>query len=277
VDGDATTGGDVTPYARAYARGERGWWRMMEWVWFAGGDRIRHAALLRSSAASRRFVRINCLLLALGMTVFQLTQVGWRVSSNDEGEPVEGAGWILAASAQQGPAAEESSPTHLWWNPPQAALTGSIGLVTAIFVICVTLKLLAVFTEAAHRSDYRGQYRMTAAIHYSTAWLIPVFVGAILLGFLPLAYCGDVAGWSWHPSRKSILIAGGAVTGLGFCLGWFWLVRVSATAPVRTRTRVATFFAIGFPVIVGGAACGWHLGLMKLYEVLMPVFELDFV
>ncbi len=211
------------------------------------------------------------------MTVLQLTQVGWHWSPADEGDAGGGSGWLEVASAPPGTIVDQAAPTRLWWNFPQAALAGSVGLVTAILVIWLTMLLVAACVEFAHRSSYRGEYRMTAAMHYGTAWVLLILIGALVLGFLPLSYCGAMAGWKWFPSEMSVTIAGGAVGGLGVCLGWFWLVRISATAPVRTRTRVASFFAVGLPVIVAAAACGWHLGLMKLYEILTPMFDLDFV
>src|SRR3990172_1252135 len=72
------TGADVTPYAKAYAQGNPGWWTMCRWVWFAGSERLKHIALMRTSAAARRFAWINALWLALCIAGFQATRVGWR-------------------------------------------------------------------------------------------------------------------------------------------------------------------------------------------------------
>lgn len=75
---DRVTGADVTPYAKAYAQGDPGWRTMCRWVWSSGSERLQHVALIRVSAAARRFARINALLLALGIAGFQATRVGWH-------------------------------------------------------------------------------------------------------------------------------------------------------------------------------------------------------
>lgn len=276
LDDNSTIGADVTPYARAYSVGERGWWRMCEWVWFASGDRIRHAALMRASAASRRFAQINCLMLALAMTLFHFPQVGWHSSLLGDADPATGNGWTQVAALPLGRVVQASTPTQLWWNFPQSALAGSLGLISATLTIWLTMLLIRACVEGAHRSGYRGEYRMTAALHYCTAWVFLVLAGAWLLGSLPLAHAGTIAQWGWCPSAASLQIAGGALSGIGVLLGWFWLVRVSASAPVRTRTRVVTFFSVGLPLIVVGVAVGWHLGMIKLYDLLMPLFDLNY-
>ena len=66
---DRVTGADVTPYAKAYTQGDPGWSAMCRWVWFAGAERLKHIALMRASAAARRFAWTNTLWLALGLAV----------------------------------------------------------------------------------------------------------------------------------------------------------------------------------------------------------------
>ncbi len=279
IDGGSATGADLTPYAQAYARGEGAWLRMLEWVWFAGSERIRHAALLRASAASRRFAQLNCVLLAVAVTIVQLInpQTCWHWSKARNVEPTDASGWVQVAVASQPTLAGSQAPVALWWSVPQAAMTAALSLATALFVIWLTLVILGLLIEAAHLPNYRGEYRMSAAMHYSTAWVIPLVVAALIAGLSPLGYAGDITGASWTPSPATIQIAAGTVGGLGLFLWWFWLVRVAVAAPIRTRTRVATFFAVGVPLVAAAMATGWYVGLWRLSEVLVESFKLSFV
>lgn len=275
IDGSAATGADVTPYAQAYSRGERGWWRMLEWIWFSSGERIRHAALLRASAASRRFAQTNLLLLTLAATAFQVGRVGWFNATANVSVP-SGDGWVEVVGPT-GWIQPRDGSARLWWNPPQAALSALLSLCTAILLSWLTLWLMRTLTEKAHRPQYRGEYRMTAALHYSTAWAMPVLVGAWIMALLPWSYIGDAAGWGWHPDDMTLLVAGGALAGLGVCLGWFWLVRAASAAPVRTRARLAAFYGAAAPAIVGAAVLAWMFGLSSIQRVLLPAlgFQLD--
>ncbi|RJP33966.1 MAG: hypothetical protein C4547_11550 [Phycisphaerales bacterium] len=277
IDGGRATGADLTPYAQAYARGEGAWFRMLEWVWFAGSERIRHAALLRSSAASRRFAQINCTLLALAVTLVQLTNspLGWHWCGASA-EPDRARGWVKLAAAPRALVGSAESAAALWWSVPQAALIAALSMVTALFVIWLTLAVVSGLIDLAHLPHYRGEYRMTAAMHYSTAWVIPIVAGALIAGASPLAYAGEVARWTWAPSTMTLRITAGAVAGLGVCMWWFWLTRVATAAPVRTRTRVTVFFAIGLPLVAAAAATGWHFGLTALSELLVELFEMGF-
>jgi len=57
---------------------------------------------------------------------------------------------------------------------------------------------------------------------------------------------------------------------------WFWLGRLGATAPARTRGWVIAFFAIGPPLIVVLMAAGWWWGLPLLYDPLFATLNLAF-
>ena len=71
------TSEDTTPYALAYAEGNRAWWRMCRWVWGATTERLKHLALMRSSPASRHFQFVNILLLAFAAIILQAAYTGF--------------------------------------------------------------------------------------------------------------------------------------------------------------------------------------------------------
>lgn len=278
------TGADVTPFARAFARGEPGWRRMLEWVWFAGSGRLKHLALMRTSAASRRFTRLNVILLALGLSVFQVSGVAWRqVTAFPEIEPSgsivpTGRGWLHMADAPRplptGQAPE--IPVDLWWNPVQTILAFVATWLTGMFVMWVTLVLVRSGVRYAHIASYRKEQRMTAAIHYGTAWSVPVLFGAIVASFRPLAYVGEIERWSWYASQRVFLLSAAVFSGFGVVMWWFWLIRLGSTAPARTRSRVVAFWALGAPLIVAVLVAGWWCGLARCFEPLFDWLQVQF-
>ena len=114
----------MTPYAKAYARGLAGWRRMGEWVWFCGHGRLKHLAMMRASAASRRFAHLNLALLAVGLALLEATRTGWRwVAASPAFEPTgstqpAGVGWIhvVGASRPLPPDLPPESIVDLWWK-----------------------------------------------------------------------------------------------------------------------------------------------------------------
>ena len=265
------TGADVTPYATAYAQKERGWYVMSEWVWFAGWERLKHLGLMRASAASTRFARLNALVLALGLGIFQATRYGWRWVTNSPAldphfEP-SGIGWLQVASAPQHlmPQLAPEVAVNLWWNPLQAGVAVGAGLAAGLLLMWVVLALLRAGVTLAHKPPYREEQQMSAAIHYSTAWGFLIFAGTLVAGLRPVSYLGAMQRWSWYPPQHSFELAAVVVAGFGVAFGWFWLLRLGAMAPASTRNRVVAFFALGAPVIVCGAAAGWQYGLDQLY------------
>lgn len=272
------TGADVTPYAKAFARGEPGWRPMLEWVWFAGSERLKHLALMRVSAASRRFVRLNVILLALGLAVFQVSGVGWKqVTASPELESTgsitpTGRGWLHVAEAPRPlPAGQAPEvPVDLWWNPVQAILAFVAAWLTAMFVMWVMLVLARSGVRHAHTRSYREEQRITAAIHYSTAWSVPILFGAIMASLRPLAYAGELERWAWHAPTRVFLMSAVVFAGFGAVMWWFWFIRLGWTAPAKTRSRVVAFWALGAPLVVAVLAAGWWYGLKVLQE---PLFE----
>lgn len=281
---DRVTGMDVTPYAKAYSLGEPGWQRMSEWVWFAGRERLKHLALMRTSAASRRFALLNILLLAAGLSLFQATLVGWKwvtglpvIEPTGSTEPA-GSGWIHLAAAPRPlpPDRAPEMPVDLWWNPVQTVIAAATAGIAGLLAIWLVLLLVRLGVRRAHIPPYRKEGRMTAAMHYSTAWGIPIFVGAIILGLSPVSFAGTMVQWRWCPPQRVFVLAAAVLAGFGVAMWWFWLGRLGTTAPARTRGRVIAFFAVGAPLIVVLMAAGLWWGLPLLYDPLFKALNLAF-
>lgn len=281
-DYDRATGEDVTPYAAGHAQRKRGWHSMCEWVWFAGNRRLKHLALMRASAASARFARINLLLLFLGLGLFQATREGWREVSRSPAidarmEPV-GDGWFRIATAppeliQDLP---EDAAATLWWNPAQGIVAAVAGFLAAALLSWLVLLTVRAGTTHAHPPPYRLEKRMTAALHYATAWALPIFAGVVVVSLRPIAYVGAVARWSWYPPQYGFELAGSVILAFGAALWWFWLLRLAATAPARAQARVIAFFAVGVPLAVAAAGTVWWFGLDALYRSLFESMKLTF-
>ncbi|MFQ5413332.1 MAG: hypothetical protein ACE5E6_02630 [Phycisphaerae bacterium] len=278
------TGADVTPYARAYACGRRGAGTMYEWIWFAGTGRLKHVAMMRASAASRRFARMNVALLAVGLGVLRAVQVGWAwvpapaALAKTRAIPPVGQGWVHAAEAPRPIPLElpRDVAVDLWWNVPQGALAVVSGMVAGIVLAWVALVLIQAGVTAAHTAAFRGERRMTAAIHYSTVGVVPFLVAAGLAGMLSVSHMGAMARWRWYPSSVGLTWAAVAVAAVGACAWWFWLIRLGATAPPPTRWRVVVWLAVGAPVVVAACSAAWYYGLAGLHRVVVDALQLWF-
>jgi hypothetical protein len=257
---------------------------MLEWVWFAGSERLKHLALMRDSAAARRFAFINLLWLALAAGVFQASSVGWRkVTATPSFETTgsvrpRGFYWYHLIAAPRPLPLEQSAetPVDLWWNPIQTLLGFVGGGVVALLLAGLALWLLRAGVAGAHVPPYRQERRMTAALRYSTAWCAPLLVAALVLLLRPVSYAGEIGRWRWYPPETGFVLSAAIVAGLAAVLWWFWWIRMSATAPTRTRSRVMAFWAVGAPVLVAGAACGWYFGLPPVFDRLFAGLRLTF-
>ncbi|MEK6677263.1 MAG: hypothetical protein AABZ47_16630 [Planctomycetota bacterium] len=281
--GERTTGADHTPYALAYEQGRSGWRTMSEWVWFAGTERLKHLALIRSSAASKRFVWLNLFLLMVGAGVFQFSEMGWHWVSGfqavKESEPSHRPGfyWYKVASAPSPPAQiSTDQAVELWWNPVQSILGIVSGVVLAMLFYGLGITILRALANSAMGSLYRHEERMTAAIRYGTAWVVPLVVAAVLAGMRPISYFGAIGKWSWYPPTEGFVLSAGCVGGLSLVLWWFWLLRLGSTAPPKVRARVTSWLAIGFPLLVAGAGAGWYVGLRFAGEKAFEAMRLAF-
>lgn len=281
---DRVTGADVTPYAKAYAQSNPGWWTMCRWVWFAGSERLKHMALMRTSAAAKRFAWINALWLSLGIAGFQLTRVGWHevgasgvVEPSGSTKPL-GRGWLHVAAAPRPlpPSQDPQIPVDLWWNPAQTMIASVIAGLTALLLMWLLIFFIRTGVALAHVAVYRGEQRMSAAFLYSTAWLVPALVGIVLCLLRPLAFVGQMSKWKWYPTNQGISLIAGALVGLAATMWWFWLIRLGATAPARTRNRVMAFCTLGIPPMLAGLSLAWRFGLDTFHEFLFVRLNMHF-
>jgi hypothetical protein len=278
------TGDDVTPFALAYAREESGRRRMCEWVWFAGVGRLKHLALMRVSAAARSFARLNLLLFAAGLSLIQATHHGWRaVTASAAFEPAGslrplGQGWLHVAATPNPYRITQppSVPVDLWWNPAQAVIAGVCGFLAALLLLRLVHVLMRAGVVLVHHARYRRGQRLSAALLYSTAWGLPLLFSAILFALRPLARIGAIERWSWYPSEYGFELAAGLIAAFDVAFWWFWLVRLGATAPTDTRSRVCAFFAVGAPLIAAAASVAWWFGLDAAVRALFTSWKLHF-
>ena len=281
---DRVTGADVTPYAQAYAQGNPGWWTMCRWVWSARSERLKHIALMRTSAAAKRFAWINALWLALGIAGFQATRIGWHpVGASPVVEPSGstnplGRGWLHVAAAPRPlpPGQAPQIPVDLWWNPAQTMIASVIAGIAVLLLMWLLIHLIRAGVALAHSVAYRGEQRMSAAFLYSTAWWIPALVGITICLLRPLAFVGQLSRGGWYPTDRGLSLIAGAFVGLAATLWWFWLIRLGATAPARTRNRVMAFFTLGVPLLLAGVSLAWWVGLEKLHEFLIVPLNMQF-
>lgn len=277
VDRTATSD-DTTPFADSFSHETPGHRRMWKWVWTAPSGRIKHLALMRTSAAARAFSRRYLILLAAGLGLLLATQYGWQAVSASPGIEAtgsikpQGRGWLHVAATPNPyrATAAPGAPVDLWWNVPQAVVAGVAGFVSGLLLLWLVFTAIRGGVQLAHRSRYRGEGRMTAALHYSTAWGVPLLVAALLLVMRSLSRIGDIVRWGWHPSRSALELAAGLVAGVALIFWWFWLLRLGSAAPADTRSRVEWFLGLGAPVIVAAGAAAWwlgvHYGLTHLFD-----------
>lgn len=281
---DAATGADVTPYARTFAHGEPGWARMCHWIWFAGSGRLKHLAMMQTSAASIRFSRSNVLLVAGVLTLLQATRIGWRtVTSSPTVESTHsltpmGRGWLHIAAAPDAVRTMVSPdvPVDLWWNPAQTIIGGVFAGLFALLLMWLIMLVVRAGVTQAHAPMYHTERRMTAAIHYGTAWTVPAIAGGLLFLLMPLHHIGAIERWNWYPSVQWIWVFAGILGGCGLMMWWFWLVRLGLTAPAEPRGRVVAVLVGGSSLAVVAAAALWWFGTELFCRVVFESSNLDF-
>lgn len=281
---DRTTGIDLTPFAVTYAQHSAGWRQMCEWIWFAGAERIKHLALMRSSAASRRFRSLNLLAGAFALALIQLAITGFHWSPATAAvEPSgsvtpRGQGWLhVAAAPRPLPYALPAEvKVDLWWNPMLGTMGAMLGFAAGWIALSLLLGLLRISSTAAHAPTFRKDGRLTAALQYSTAWTAVALISAMLYCLTPLARAGSLAAWRYVPPPEAFSVASAALAGLGGALWWFWLVRLGFTAPPTSRNRVAAVFLLGAPVLAAGLGAGWWFGLLALQRLVAQLLHLEF-
>ena len=244
---------------------------MCKWVFLAGKERLKHVALMRSSAASKRFCAINVLAVTLGLGLVQATHAGWhRGGDSFEAAKPTGRGWLAVVKSPGTSVSAIEERVELWWNPAQAIVGGAVGLIAALAVIRLALMLVRIGAELSHLERYRGEQRMTAALHYSTAWLAPVLLAVLVVAARPLATFARAAGSGWYPAPASMNLLAGVTGGFAALMWWFWLIRLGTTAPADMRGRAIGFYAIGSPALAIAACVGWWVGMDRLSR---PLFD----
>ncbi len=280
---DHATGVDITPYAKCYARGMSGWRLMLPWIWFCGNGRLKHLAMMRSSSASRRFARINLFLLTVGVGLLEVSRTGWWRS--DVPQPVDGTGFsplvaegwrrvAMSPSVTGGPTGI-GSPTELWWNPLHSAVAMVVCWVVAFALCAVFLGLLRAGTMKAYGRAIKSDERMTAALHYGTAWCVPLALAAATAALRPIAFVATVSEWSSCPTDSGFILSAVVLAAFSTAMWWFWLIRLGATAQAKSRIAVVAFFSIGAPAMAAAASVGWWFGIGYVYNPLLRYLGLE--
>lgn len=278
------TGDDITPYAEGYATGQSAWRTMLLWVWQAGPERFKHLALMRTSSAARRFARWHIGLLVFMGGLFLLTRLGWHlapasVEENGFGTAVPaGDGWVHVAEATRPLPLNwtSESPADLFWNGPQALIVLGLAWSLGALLAWLATALMRYGVTRAHRQPFHTEERMTAGLHYVTAWSIPLLLAAAVELLQPLAYIGKLRGLSLMPGSESLHIVAGTIAAIGVGLWWLALGRLGASAPMKTRSRVAAFFAVGAPLIAIACTAAWYVGITFLHGLLAKMLHLTF-
>ncbi len=271
IEDEPVTAADATPYAQCPRPTRRDRRRMLWWTWSAGAGRLSHLSLMQVSPAARHFARKNLNGVILTGALCWLTLTGWHavralpVEAGGQPPAPAGYGWLrLAASPGPVPAGDPTRVIAWWWNPPLASAGALVALILGLLISRLLLRILRRGVESALLPKYRGQQRLSAALHYATAWLYPLIPAGLVLAVSPLCGLAAVADW---PVQVPVTAAYSLAALLGGAAGimvWFGLIRLAATVPVRSRTRVVVFCAVGMPLIaaalVGGPAWGlWWL------------------
>jgi hypothetical protein len=258
------TSDDNTPYAQALAEGRHGWRGMCRWVYTANKKRLTHLGLMRASRYSRRFGRVNLILLALCVGFAVFANLGWHQVVPAPGllaaSPApEGKGWLKAFDTIDVDGPEKA--VALWWNLPWATVAGVAAFLIAWIVGQV---LIGIVGRGAQRSLGSGAaHRLRCAVHYSTAWALLLSAAALTLALVPLGQVLEVLGWARLPELvyrvPAVLLA---VTG---ALVWYlWLVRLAQTTPPEGRPPAVRYMLLRVPVIVlvivGGTVYGCWVG-----------------
>ena len=282
VEASAVTAEDHTPYAMALADGRRGWWTMCRWVYGAGGQRLAHLGLSQPSPWSRRFARLNTLLLTAAVTASALANAGWhpviRRPGIDAtaGSSPQGKGWVLAVARPNPLPTPMSSeiPVGLWWNPALAAVGGVVALAAALVACTSSLWIIETRSQNALVGNHRGTDRLRCAIQYSTAAMPLLALAAAALIPRPVTWWGQTADWKTIPSPAWFSAPAILITLTTLLLWWFWLIRVGGTVPKEARRAVQLFFILQAPLWVIGLVAGCGTGGYFLLRWLAQTLDL---
>lgn len=280
TEGRGITGEDRTPYAQAYAEGEGGLRAMARWVALADTPRLKHLALIRASASSRRFATIVLLLAAAGLGLMQFGQTGWRgVRSSAALEPTgstepAGAGWLHVAAAPRPLPADIpiEEPVDLWWNAAQSVIATVIGFLLAWVALVLMLSLLRGLANRSLSPAHRVEQRMSAAVHYGSVFLLTFLPAGIIATLQPIGRMTEISQSAIRIPPNVITAAASLPAALGVILWWFWLIRLGGTAPPKSRSGLVTCLIVAPLPLLGLAVAGWwaalHWGLPPLFKAL---------
>jgi hypothetical protein len=229
------------------------------------------------------FSRPYWLLLSAGLGFFVATHFGWRavtasaVLEETGSMKPRGQGWLhIAAAPAPYRVTNPGTAVDLWWNPAQAVIAGVAGFVSVLVLLWVFFALIRTGLRVGHRPQYREEGRMTAALHYSVAWSVPLLLAALLLLPRALARIGAIKRWLWYPAQSAVDFVACVIGAIALILWWFWLFRLVSTAPADSRGRLAWFVGLGVPIIVAGGVAAWWLGLSSALTNLFDWWKLAF-
>ncbi|NOT00741.1 MAG: hypothetical protein HOP29_08945 [Phycisphaerales bacterium] len=275
------TSDDGTPFAEAERRDRRAVRAMRRWVYSAGAERIRYLSLIRRSHASRSFARRHLLLMALALTISQMTHVGWHrvIRTVDNATHVAtaptGRGWVNVV----GDVEDETvyGLLAVWYNPILSGVAALVSAVTGLLLVYGSVGVLNVGAGRWLGDAHCGQGRLRGAIDYGTAWTMPVVYAGLLFMILPIRDVMGIALLIPVPPRSFILGAAAVATGCGLLSWWFYGVRVAMTVPAAVRTRVAFYYAFLSPLLISLLAAVWFVGLKRLFEFFGSLFKLNWL
>jgi len=234
---------------------------------------------MHASFSSRRFARISLFMLTVAMAIFQAsaTSHGWhagrRLLKTEPPIQPTGRGWFQIAEVPGEMLSRLAleADVALWWNPAQSLIVLVTAFGVGLLLVSLSMAIVRAGLVSALRPEDRDAERITAAIHYGTAWAPIIAVGLFVGVFAPIARIGDVAHWSWYPSRQFFEFSSAVLVAFGAVLWWFWMLRLAYASAPAVRVRVTAFSAMGLPLIAGGATSAWWFGLDRCYG---PLFEL---
>lgn len=283
VEDEPVTAPDTTPFAAGEGTVRTRWWRQTRYMWGAGSGRLSHLSLMQASPESRAYARRTMfpLILTVGLCWFLLT--GWhavKAVADAAGERLEpqGRGWFVLAKASIPPLEAELHPSRivaLWWNPASAAVGAAAALISAAILGSLLRVILRGGAERSMLRRHRGQKRLTAAWNYAPAWLAPLIPAGLILAVYPVARLSQVADWPIALPTPYVYVFAGIVAAVAVIMTWFGLVRLAATAPVRSRTRMLLFCGLWWPLLAAGLTTGALFGVFYLQRALSESLSLQ--
>ncbi|MFQ5491403.1 MAG: hypothetical protein ACE5GE_11845 [Phycisphaerae bacterium] len=280
VTAESITAPDTTPFGQAEEPRRRQWWAQTVYVWSAGAGRLSHLSLMRTSKNSARYFRRTLALLVMTATLCGLALTGWHavrplpVEAGGQAPQPSGIGW-MRVTLNPIPSGQPTQVVACWWNLPQAVIGAAVAMLESVVLAYLLLAVLRRGTESALLKAYRGQQRLSAAFHYAVGWAVPLIPAGVILALLPLTRVAQVGRWAIVPPAAVIYVPAVVLAGFGVIMGWFGLVRLASTVPVRTRRRVVVFCGLVMPLVGALLAAGAVWGLLWVQSALAERMQLQ--